>query len=270
MKPIKYLLSLAAIVLMAASCKPMDKPLGVEPEKVDWTRDFYHRSLVMRFTANWCGWCPQMGEGIKKAQDNNPDKIMLLDIHVSSDPMAFTDAKVLMEQYNVGGYPTAYFDSRYKVQNGGVNDVSVQISGFLAQVEQKPAGSAVSYKSSFSGNNLKLNLFLYLRTAADYKVSVFLIEDGIVAKQSDYVNEDSDSYVHNDVARVSVTNPLGDSFTTTTENSIKSFDYSVDVPAEYVKDNLKILVSVQKRFEDEYYVDNCVVGKAGKDLSIQY
>lgn len=269
MKSIRFFLLFFAVLSIAVSCKKVDNPSSLEPDKVDWTKDFYHRSLVMRFTANWCGWCPRMATAIQMAREQNPDKIVLVDIHGSRDPMVFADATALMSQYEVMAYPTAFFDFLHPVNNGESSDVATQLSGFLAQAEQEPAVSAISYKSSFSGNNLDIHLFLYLRSATDYKVSVFLTEDGIVAKQSDYLGESSDNYVHNDVARVSVTDPLGLAFTTTEENSIKSFDYSVAVPSEYNKDNLKIVVFVQRISDGRYYVDNCAAGKAGKNLSLK-
>ncbi|MBO4557178.1 MAG: Omp28-related outer membrane protein [Bacteroidales bacterium] len=253
-----------------ASCKPMDKPSDIEPDKVDWSKDFYHKSFVMKFTANWCGFCPRMADAVALAQEQNPDKIVLMDIHGSNDPLVFDDATVLMKNYGVGGYPTGFFDFRYEVQNGSSEQVARQLTGYLTQAEQNSAGSAISYKSSFSGNKLDIHLFLYLRQATDYKVSVFLLEDGLVAKQSNYLGESDDNYVHKDVARVSVTAPLGDAFSTTEENSIKRFDYSVEVASGYKKENLKILVFVQRILDEKFYVDNCAIGKAGENLSLKY
>ena len=258
-----------AVILLAASCKPIEKPSDIAPDEVDWTKAFFHKSFVLKFTTNWCGWCPRMAESVLLAQEQNPGKIVLMDIHGSNDPFVFDDASVLMNNYGVAAYPMGFFDFRYEVKNGDSESVARELSGYLTQTEQEPAVSAVSYKSSFSGNNLGIHLFLYLRSATDYKVSVFLLEDGLVAKQSNYLGESDENYVHNDVARKSVTEPLGDSFTTTEENSIKRFDYSVAVPAEYIKDNLKILVFVQRLSGEKYYVDNCAVGKAGKDLPLQ-
>ena len=262
-------ISFLLVLLLVLSCKPMDTPSNLESDEVDWTKDFYHKSFVMKFTANWCGLCPRMTEPVKLAQEQNPDKIVLMDIHGTNDPFVFDDSSVLMNHYGVVGYPTGFFDFRYEVQNGSSEQVAKQLSGYLTQTEHDPAVSAISYKSSFSGKKLDIHLFLYLRKATDYKVSVFLLEDGLVAKQSNYLGESDDNYVHNDVARKSVTAPLGDAFSTAEENSIKRFDYSVEVPSEYKKENLKILVFVQRDFGGKFYVDNCAVGKAGENLSLK-
>lgn len=100
------------------------------------------------------------------------------------------------------------------------------------------------------------------------------MEDGIVNYQADYIDEDHSDYIHNNVARIAITNVLGDEFSAGSSNTRKDFYYETDVPDNYVKDNLRILVIVQKSFGTqtvlsdggygEYYVDNCTSVKVGE------
>ena len=84
--------------------------------------------------------------------------------------------------------------------------------------------------------------------------------------------------MHDGVARIALSNISGDAFTTTEDNVTRTFSYSAEIPADYVKDNLRILVYVQRAFGSQpvissgdyggYYVDNCASGKAGSSLEL--
>lgn len=266
-----------ATLLLLASCHAEQPEGKARPENVDWTKAFTHRSLLMNFTSMTCGFCPRMNASVKLALEEVPGKFLVMCIHDSEK--VTSDSRTLFRQYNILGMPMGVMDTRRLVESQQIEYTATRMADFIQETEENyPVSSAVSYQSAFSGNRLDLHLFLYLKAAADYKVSVFLMEDGIVGHQSDYIEESREDYVHDNVARISISDPLGEPFTTSQENSIKQFDYSVTVPSEYKKENLKILVIVQRNFGSQivlsdgygdYYVDNCAEGKAGASLSIQ-
>ncbi|MBO4475331.1 MAG: Omp28-related outer membrane protein [Bacteroidales bacterium] len=242
------------------------------PEDIDWTKAFDHKSLIINFTSSTCGWCPRMNESIRLAREQNPGKILVMNVHGAGSAYPFDDRKPLFTQYNIYGYPTVIMDGRRLVNNGPSATTAVTISNYLKETEDNyPVSSTVSCRSSFSGQKLNIHLTAYLRDAAEYKVAVFVLEDGIAGTQSNYEGDNFDNYIHDSVARIAVSDPLGDPFTTTEANSIRQFDYSVTVPSEYTKANLKILVAVQRRFGTQtvlsdnfgdYYIDNCSLSTA--------
>ena len=99
------------------------------------------------------------------------------------------------------------------------------------------------------------------------------MEDGIVGYQADYENGDHQAYHHDGVARVAVTSISGEAFSTSSSNTVKTKSFSVNLPSSYKKENLRILVYVQRAYGslskiessdyDSYFVDNCASGKAG-------
>ena len=248
-------------------------------EEWPFNRTFYHRSLGMRFTADWCPNCPNMSAAFSTVQEQLPDKFEIVNYHGSSSGLAFSPTSVLMSQYDIPGYPFGVVDGRKIVQNN-INQstiVSDVISAISETESTYPTVSGISFTSSISGQTLTADVTLYLKEAADYKVTVVVLEDGIVGYQADHGTTYYD-YVHDGVARIALSNISGDAFTTTENNVTRTFSYSAEIPADYVKDNLRILVYVQRAFGSQpvissgdyggYYVDNCASGKAGSSLEL--
>ena len=260
------------------TCLPVNVRQEGSPDAIDWSKAFYHKSLYMRFTATWCGWCPMMGRSVALAQTKYPGRIELVNLHASSSNLAFSGTETLERQYGIGGYPTGMIDGRRYMGNYSSADYFVQWVGeILDETETAyPVSSAIGFASSFSGRTLSIDLKLYLREAADYKVTVLLTESGIVGYQSDYEQGDHQDYHHDNIARIAVTNAAGDALTTTADRTLKKIHYSTTIPSGYNKDNMKILVIVQRHFGSQriladgdyggYYVDNCASGKAGANL----
>lgn len=247
-------------------------------ESFDWSQTFYHRSLMMRFTATWCGWCPRMNKSVHLAQEQNPRKIEALNLHGGGSDLVFFGTDVLMNQYGIGGFPTGILDGRRLIENYDMDYTASLIGRYLLETEQNyPVSSAMSYTSSWSGQNLSVDVALYLRYAANYKVTVVLLEDDIINQQSDNEEGYHSAYTHERIARMALSNISGDAFSTSQNETINHFNYSVKVPSSYNKSNLKILVYVQREFGSQivlqsgnygsYYVDNCASGVAGGSLA---
>jgi thiol-disulfide isomerase/thioredoxin len=60
----------------------------------------------MRFTADWCGYCPAMASNIAKAQELYPDKVEAIHIHGTSSGLIFNEYSALDKLYGIDGYPT--------------------------------------------------------------------------------------------------------------------------------------------------------------------
>ncbi len=260
-------------------CVPFDvsQEAGEAPVNFDWSQSFYHRSLMMRFTATWCQYCPIMAETARLAQEQNPGKLELVNLHGSGSDLAFSSAQTLINQYAITGFPSGIVDGRRLVKNYDSDYAASLVRNFYLETEQNyPVSSAISYTSSWSGQKLDVKVSLYLRQAADYKLTVLLLEDGIVGYQADYYNGAHNDYVHDGVARMALSDISGDAFSTTQNQSSKTLSYSVTVPSSYNKNKLRILVYVQRAFGSQtvlqdgsygnYYVDNSASGTAGGTL----
>lgn len=237
------------------------------------SKEFYHRSLVMRFTATWCGNCPTMATNIAEAQYLYSDKIEAIHIHGDGSSLEFNNYQTLANIYKITGFPTGVFDMRRNI-----NDVK-SIKNALDETEENyPTQTGVSFYSNLKGNEMNLDLLVYAKAADKYKVTVMLVEDNIIASQSDYTNGTQNNYMHNGVARMAISDVLGDDCSTTKANQVVKKKYNVTVPNDCNVDNMRIVVYVQRPFGnqtvlsddyfDGYYVDNCASGKVGTNLRL--
>ena len=243
----------------------------------NWSKLFVHKSLIMVFTATWCGYCPRTGQAVSLAQASRPGRFEPVSIHCDGSDLQFDQYTPLLEEYHITGYPTAVVDGRRYVKGNTPADESGSITQSQDETESHySASTAIGISSAWDGNTLNVDVDLYCKVAESHKVTVFLVEDGIVGSQADYYDGDHSDYVHDAVARKALTSVYGNPFQTDAKNTIKSFSYSTTVSSDYVKDNLRVLVYVQRQFgsqerlsdfsSEEYYVENAASVAAGKTL----
>ena len=235
------------------------------------SKEFYHRSLVLRFTADWCGYCPQMASALNDAQQALPDKIETIAVHGGGSSLQTEASSALAGLYGITNYPTGVIDGLSYVPNS--DSTKDMIISSVKETEDKyDAVSGASWTSSVSGRNVNLNLSAYIKEAGSYKITAFLLEDNVIAPQTDYKNGDQLDYVHSGIIRSAFTYPLGESFTVEEDFAVKDFLYSVEVPSGSVVDNMRVMVYVQKLDEDtsRYYVDNAFSAAVGVTQSLQF
>ena len=244
---------------------------------VDWGKAFYHQSLIMRFTATWCGFCPMMQRAVLIAQEQYPNKLIHVALHGGGSDLEFGDGSLLQSLYRVNGFPTGIVDGRIKVYNTQVPEVAGNIIAAAKQTEQLYSTmTGISLNSTLSGRDLTIDLTVYAKKAGAYMVNVLLLEDGIFNAQ---IGTESGFTVHNDVARIAVTKSTGEAFNITKDFSFKDFSYTVkNIPSSYKLEKMKILVYVQSTFSPgnvnqsenygNYYIDNCVTVPIGQILNL--
>jgi len=247
---------------------------GGTPVETGWeNKDFYHRSLVMRFTADWCGYCPTMASNIAKAQELYLGKIEAVHVHGNSSSLIFSEYAAFDKLYGINAYPTGIMDMRRDVYS------TSSIKTALDETEENyPTQTGIGFYSNIDGNQLNLNLHVYAKKPDKYKVTVLLLEDDIVGTQNVSGVGTVKDYIHNGIARVAVSDVLGDDCTTTSDNQVIKKNYSISIPASYKKENMRIVVYVQRPFGQQkvladtnyngYYVDNCASGKLGTNLRL--
>lgn len=242
----------------------------------EWAdREFWHKSLGMRFTATWCGYCPNLATGFAKAVSQYPNKIELLNLHPTSSILGFSGTSALANIFKVTGYPTGMIDYRKQIDNHSSDYAATLVVNAVKETESNyPVKTGISFSSSVSGNTLTLDIKLYIKEKGDYKVTAVLLEDNIIG----YQNGGVAGYNHSSIARVAFTDISGDAFSTTGNNKTVEKSYSVTIPSSYNKENLKILVYVLKQYGSQpiirtanygdYYVDNATSAAIGttKDL----
>ena len=251
---------------------------GDEALTFDWTKEFYHRSLIFRFTATWCGYCPIMAHSLEVAHEKLPDRFVSVNVHGNSSALMFGSYSALDARFGVTGYPSSYMDYRREIGNYDSDYYYILVDRYLKEQETRyPAVTTAALKSTLTGNKLDVDVTLFFKQADKYKVTVYVTESGIIQYQADHTDGDRSDYRHDDVVRLSLTDVLGDDISVSSPHTRLKRSYSVTIPSGYRKDQLKVLVFVQRAFGSqerlqsgdygEYYVDNCIYGKVGATLA---
>ena len=248
----------------------------------NWTtEEFVHHSLGMRFTATWCGYCPMMNTAFQMVKEEVGDKFLYACFYATSGNYGFADMGVLEAQYAVDGYPTGIVDGRRII--GNMQQISATAANIMSAIEETeanyPTVTGVEFSSALSGSTLSVNLDLFAHVADDYKLTVLVLENGIVGHQTDYNDGDHEDFVHDKVVRQALTSVSGDAVTMA-EGDEKSFTFSTEIPSGWNKSNLEILVYVQRPFGSQnriqsgnygdYYVDNARSAAVGTTAELEF
>ena len=245
------------------------------------SEDFLHHSLGMRFTATWCGNCPFMNTSFALANERLGGRLEIVNLHAESSDIPFPDVAPLARQYHVNGYPYGILDGRVDV--GANRDVEVIAANVVNAVTQQesvyPAVTGLEFASSLTGNTLTVDVDVYAQASDSYKLTVLVLENGVIGFQHFIGEPDRNDYAHNRTARLSLTEVTGDAFTLDAGEK-KSFTFTAQLNDAWNRDNLEILAYVQRSFGNrtriqsrdygDYYVDNAASAAVGTTRLVQF
>ena len=225
--------------------------------EADYGREFLRRSVMMRFTATWCGNCPRMNVGLMDAIEKDPRHILPLTMHVwqSEGGLNYDKGEDYADYFSIDGLPAGFMNNYAEV--GGsypsaivqniINDLAVEAAEDLP-ANTMAAGSSrtntmAAGSSRIEDGNIVVDLSIASKQAGEYLVSVFVLEDGMVYEQLG----GSSDYVHNNVARAEMTEMWGDAVSLTA-NGLLEKTFSIPVPESVLdSDNLHILVMLNRK-----------------------
>lgn len=208
------------------------------------------RKVVLEdYTGTWCGYCPSLDAAINEVALLTND-ITVVAIH-NNDDLALTIEPTIREEFGVFGFPsgrinrTTHWGSALNFPTSAVTDLAGNTSPI-----------AISINSQVSGNTLLTKIHVASEEdIQDKKLVVYLLEDGIIRDQTNYFNNDATSpyfglgdpilgFELNHVLRATLSDAFGDPMANTVALTDFEANYSFDVPADYVVDNLSIVVMV--------------------------
>ena len=232
--------------------------------------EFVHRSLAFRFTADWCGFCPMMATAMSDAQKELPGKLEVISVHGGGSGLACSASNTLANNYPIDGFPTGLVDGRTYIANYAIPVTTSLIVEAVNETESKyETVTAASWTSKVSGSQVTMDLSAYIKKAGSYKITALLVEDKVISYQADYNNGASDAYEHNGIIRAALSNVLGEDVEVTEDAQVKTFTYSAELPSECNKDNVRVVVYIQRKDSDNsYYVDNTASATVGKDKNL--
>jgi len=172
---------------------------------------FEKNVLVEQYTGTWCGYCTRAIAQIDNLYSLNK-KIVHIALHLS-DQMTFSMNSNLFSSFGFTGVPTVHTD-RAATWNGSTTAIADM---------QKPADAGLAINVTGSGTNI--NVVVQSKFGASFpdgvKLTVYMLEDGIVANQTNYYNTDPShpfygkgnpvpNFVHNNVLIKIGTDMFGD------------------------------------------------------------
>jgi thiol-disulfide isomerase/thioredoxin len=216
---------------------------------------FSKKAVVEDFTGTWCGWCPRLSYAASLVEEQT-DKVFVVGVH-NRDQMANSFGSALEQEYIITGFPTAYIDRANKWQGNQPNNIEQVLN-----VAEGTVNVGLAIESSLEGSVLEFKVYQgFLENMTDVKLVVFVLEDGILANQSNNTSYYEGArpivdFEHNGVLRYAATDVMGDPTTSTAGVHEKSYSvdlssYDVLVPentgvlAMLVDDSGKVLYNAQ-------------------------
>lgn len=214
----------------------------------DFTRQFYRRSYLAKFSATWCGPCYSASEYIHEAMEEVPNRIEIGTYMSKSQGGGLAEweggdtyyEELYYDGIIQGFIPTMIWNNYSLIEGAAYASTFVSLSN--EAVEELPAHTGVAGSVSINGNNVEVLVGIASTESAEYKVSVFLLEDKLTfpgcAGGSDYEN--------NDIIREEMTEMWGEPVSLSA-NNVTELKYTCAIPS-YVEnnDNLHVLVVVYR------------------------
>ena len=187
---------------------------------------FSKKAVVEDFTGTWCGYCPRLSYAASLVEEQT-DKVFVVGVH-NRDQMANIFGSALEGEFSISGFPTAYIDRANKWQGNQPTNIEQALNAAEGTVN---VGLAI--ESSLEGSVLEFKVYQgFLENMTDVKLVVFVLEDGILANQSNNTSYYEGArpivdFEHNGVLRYAATNVMGDP--TTSTKGVHEKSYSVDL-----------------------------------------
>ena len=253
----QYLKILLFGLLVFGGCE--DEPDDFEVSKVPST--FTKKVLIEEFTGAWCGYCPDGAHIVESIINDNNGKVVGVSLH-SGDAMEVAHTNFLETTYQNTGYPSGMVDRVPFDGSTCLNRVYWEYVANNQLLETAVCGLAII--SEVNGQNATVEVHAGFNSALngdDYRLTVYLIEDGVTGTgygydQRNYYTTVAESpfynlgnpiegYEHNHTLRAILSESLGDAIMVSEMASGGEHieTYTVDL-SPYNKNKLSIVAFV--------------------------
>ena len=294
MRNVKHLMVLATSLFMLCACdkgngntddpNKGDKPQVEVAAPVDPkpnSTSFDRKIMLVDFTGTGCVNCPTMLQPLKKvlAKSAYSKKTVLAMAHTyrNDDPAYFVST--LQTVMGVKYYPSLVANLNKSSLMVADDASELNIQSLIDNEGSSAADAGVAANSKVDGNKLyvRVNVKAATPDAQEFRVAVWILEDGIYGKQAGDIPDESYN-THDNCVRAILGNTTGSNyFGVTTEPSriaageIGDVTFSFDLKDDWIKDNLKYLVAVSSKGTGETYtVCNAGVAKIGESVAYNY
>ena len=285
MKLLKLIVAVCLAAMVSCTEKPVepDVPTGdvaipelpVDPQPGNTS--FAHRIMLLQHTGTDCSNCPNLMTSLKALSEL--DAYMGKYQHVAAhsynsdgDPAYSQAAANLSQAFCSGYYPELTFN--LTTRNTGTSLAVSTITDIIDELHKDTADVGIAAAAGLAGNTLGVNVQIKAAKAGQYRIAVWVLEDGIRGKQAgaseDWMNTHSNAVRAMAGATLNMRiygEKMGE--LQAGDTAEKSFTVALD---ESVKaENCKVLVVVNAAGSDgRYDLANCALCPIGGTVAYDY
>lgn len=254
-------------------------PTDAQPENTNFKR----RVLALQFTGTACPNCPYMIGAIHEVQKTDvAEKVLFAGIHSYNydDIMYNKSAAAIGQSFGNGYYPGVSCDMRKEVLNavGSITLTASKLETLINNAHADNARAGISGSVIRSGNQIIVKASVKAAQTGNYRISAWVLENGIYAKQSNSTGVTSyDFDTHNNVLRAVASNVndyTGDDLGEIQSGATKSYVMSINVDSEWKLEKCKVLLFVTTPdaggSAKKYYVNNAVLCNLDQVVMYEY
>lgn len=244
-------------------------PVDPQPDNLS----FNHKIMLLQHTGTACPNCPLLMVSLRElsADAEYADKYQ----HVASHSYNTDDPAYSKAASQISGQSRAYPDLSFNLgaENTG-NDTSIPtIKRYIDQLHKKSADVGISAAAGLSGNTVTVNVQIKAAVDNNYRVTAWLLEDGIKAEQDGAKAEWMHTH-ENALRAFSGTSlnmgvygeRLGDLKAGQTAEKV----LTIAVEEGWKAENCKVLVIANASVEGRYDLANCIICPIGGTVRYDY
>ena len=277
MKLLKYVLAVCCVAMVACTEKQEEPqtPTGdlsvpelpADPEPGNTS--FNHRILLLQHTGTYCSNCPNLMTSLKALSELD---VAAHSYNEEGDP-AYSQAAVNLSQaFCSGYYPELTFNLTR--ENTGTSLAVSTITSIIDQLHKESADVGITAAAGLSGNAVGVNVQIKAAKAGQYRIAVWVLEDGIRGKQEgatdDWMN------THENAIRAMAGSTLnlriyGEKMGELQPGQTAEKSFSIALDEAWKAESCKVLVLVNAAGTDgRYDLANCALCPIGDVVTYDY
>ena len=211
---------------------------------------FNHRILLVDHTGNTCGACPHMMKALKTVSETGDYHSKYYEAmahsYSSGDPAFSAAASMVSNLHGVSRYPTLTYNFYHETKSdGNAAHIMGQIDA-LWKAEGADAGIAAA--ATLASTSVVVNTEVKAAVEGEYRITAWLLEDGIYAKQTNGTEEWMNTHDNAIRQRIDSEHITGVDLGTIAVGETKDTALNLKIIGnKWNRDNLKVMVIVSAK-----------------------
>ena len=211
---------------------------------------FNHRILLVDHTGNTCGYCPQMMKALKTVAETGDYHTKYYEAmahtYSNGDPAFSGAASLVSNHHGVSSYPTLTYNFYHTTQSS-YNDAHI-MGQIDALWKAEGADAGIAGATSLAASAVIVNVEVKAAVANDYRITAWLLEDGIYAKQTNATEDWMNTHDNAIRQRVSSDDISGVDLGTLAAGEKTSTALTLNIIGnKWNRDNLKVMFIVSAK-----------------------